>query len=69
MEIECKGFAAMTCTKCDKPATGSFSIDIDVACMKYCDEHKEIVNKGLLCLSMGDFVLGKELLSKKKENC
>jgi hypothetical protein len=49
------------CRWCDKEATGSLSIDIDVKSMFFCEEHEEKTNLLMLAAIMGDENLIKEL--------
>ena len=44
----------IVCHKCNKPATGRYSPDLDIAGLAFCDEHKELMAAAFYCLLQND---------------
>ena len=55
----------IVCHKCNKPATGRYSPDMDIAGLAFCDEHKELMAAAFYCLLQNDIETFNTLLGVK----
>ena len=52
----------IVCHKCNKPATGRYSPDMDIAGLAFCDEHKELMAAAFYCLLQDDMETFNQLM-------
>ena len=52
----------ITCHKCDKPAIGRYSPDMDIAGLAFCDEHQELMAAAFYCLLQDDMEIFNQLM-------
>ena len=52
----------IVCHKCNKPATGRYSPDMDIAGLAFCDEHQELMAAAFYCLLQDDMETFNQLM-------